>query len=571
MAAKRPFKEPNDFHRKKKSDPSTWHLSESALEKSTIGATIAFSIILVIIWFLRASFLVDQSDIQTTVQIAAGLGAFSLAVPLFLRDFKVQKILWKSFLILSSIFLISTFIGTVAYLLQSNPEEVRLIFIGVISVIAVSNLRTAMALQRLRLPKNVISVHIGPSTPWEFFFVIVLSFVCILTSSGLIASFLILFSYGLMMLFATLAASIISVLSYQDNHSRRLKNAVQDILEENPDKAFTMPDLLSALREGLYNGESELVSQSILEDAVREMDIEGRKREPKATFFNGKIISRWNDDYREQIFRDMPFILVFESRNYHGDIKDVLSELRKNYSEELLDFLSQKSGLSIELLEDGNVLNLFLPHFDGFWEYNIVESFVTIAYIKDCVEKVKNDKESKFSPSFEEVLKVLQKSTQFKGEFSPLFDEVEESFYKPAWFYSEKEYWQKKIILRFVENLFSSQIKSFIQLFSKKIEDKEFLEMFYQHSTDMELGEIGEHFAELLRKKLPGLENLPRSSFLGKLAECAIDSYLEEKLGELSRIGELKHIVLDDRTGAVKLAMGESDADFWRLNIDEKN
>jgi len=158
------------------------------------------------------------------------------------------------------------------------------------------------------------------------------------------------------MLFATLAASIISALSHHDDHNRKLKKAIQEVLEENPDKAFTMLGLLSALREGPYNGQSELVSRSILEDAVREMNKESREGEPKATIVNGKIIPRWNDDYKKQSFKGMPFILVFES---------------KYNFEELLNFISQKSDLSIELLEDGNVLNLFLGLFDGFWQYNV--------------------------------------------------------------------------------------------------------------------------------------------------------------------------------------------------------
>lgn len=569
MAAKpRPVRESDDFPKEeKKPSPSIWHVSESALEKSIIGATITFSFIFVIVWLLRASFLVDQSDIQTTVQISAGLGALSLAVPLFLRDFKVQKTLWKSFLILSSIFLISTCIGFVAYLLQSNSEEVKLTFIGIISVIIVSNFRTAMALQRLRLTTNHTFVHISPTTPWEFLFVILLSFVCILTSSGLTASFLLLFSYGMMMLFATLAASIISALSHHDDHNRKLRKATQEVLEENPDKAFTMSDLLSALREGPYRGQSELVSRSILEDAIREMNRESREGEPKATFVNGKIIPRWNDDYKKQSFEDMPFILVFKSQENHGDIKDISSDLKNNYSEELLNFISQKSGLSIELLEDGNVLNLFLGFFDGFWKYN----FASMVYIKDCVEEVRNEKESEFSPSFDEVLKSLRKPTRFKGEFSPSFDRVAESFHKSAWFCSKLECEQNGIVLGFIKHLFSSQIKLFIQLFSKKIEDKEFLEMFHQHPEGMEWQEIREPFEELLRKNLPGLKNLPESSLLGKLARSAINSCLEEKLEKLCRVGRLEHIGGESRWEQLLLRMRESGADFWRLSVDEKN
>jgi hypothetical protein len=578
MAAKpRPVREPDDFHKEgKKQSPPIWYLSEPALETSIIGATITFSFIFIIVWLLKASFLVDQSDIQTTVQISAGLGALSLAVPLFLRDFEVQKTLWKSFLILSSIFLISTCIGFVAYLLQSASEEVKLTFIGIISVVVVSNFRTAMALQRLRSTTDHTFVHISPTTPWEFLFVILLSFACIISSSGLTASFLLLFSYGMMMLFATLAASIISVLSHHDNHDRMLKNAIQEVLEKNLGKAFAMSDLLSALREGPYNGQSELVSRTILEDAVREMDRESRGGEPKATFVNGKIIPRWNDDYKQQSFKDMPFILVLESRNNHGGIEDILSDLRNNYSEELLNFVSQKSGLSIELLEDGNVLDLlleffddflFLEFFDGFWKYGSA----TMVYIKDRVDRVRNEKESEFSPSFDEVLKSLPRPTPLKGKFGPSFDRVAEPFHKFTWFCSELKDMQEDIILRLIEHLFSDQVNSFIELFNKETKDEEFLEMFYHHLSGMRWWEIREHFEELLRENLPGLRSIPEPSFLEKLAESAISSFLREKLKELCRIGKLEHIVPKGRVAAVLDRMGKPSADFWKLSVDEKN
>ena len=564
----RPIREPDDFHKEEKEpSPSIWFLSESALEKSTIAATTAFSFILVIVWLLKASFLVDQSDVHTTVQISAGLGALSLAVPLFLRDFKIQETLWKSFLILSSIFLISTCLGFVAYLLQSNSEEVRLTFIGIVSVIVVSNLRTALALQRLRLAGNYISVHVSPTTPWEFLLVVLLSLVCIFTSNGLTASFLLLFSYGIMMLFATLAASIVSALFHHEVPNRRLRNSIQEVLERNPDKAFTISDLLSVLREGPYSGQSELVSRSILEDALREMDREGREGEPKATFFNGKIIPRWNDDHKRQSFKDMPFILVFKSQNNYGDIKNIKADLRNNYSGELLSFISRKSGLSIELLEDGNVLNLFLEFFDDFWKYKSA----TMVYIKDCVEKFRNEKNSEFSPSFDEVVGSLHRSAWFEGKFTPSFDEVVGSLHRSAWFCSKLEQTPESIILKFIENLFSNQIKSFIQVFSKEIGDKEILEMFYQHSKDMEWWEIREHFEELIRNYLSGFKSLPESSLLGKLAESAIDSCLEKKLDELCRNGRLRHIIPGSRTSELLLRMRESDADFWKLNVDEEN
>jgi hypothetical protein len=386
--------------------PFAWYLSDFAVEASIAGATIGFSVILIIVWLLKACFLVEQSDIQTAVQISAGLGALSLAIPLFLRDFRVQETLWMSFLILSTIFLISTCVGFVTFLLQSNPEEVMLTFAGLVSIIVVSNFRTAIALRRLHrhlknkaknLQKSTldhISVHISPTKPVEFLFVILLSLVCIFTSRGLPASFLLLFSYGIMLLLATLSASIISALTHHDLRTdseeakSKLKDAIQKVLEESPHIAFTEQELLDALRAGPYKGYSHLISRSAVQLAVSEMDIEDRENEPKATIGEyDKVIPRWNDIYDRQSFETTPTIIVFERNIFYKDIVDILSDLKEKKSKQLLAAISKKSGLSIELLKDGNTLDRTLQRFDNTWSPNFSEKYnihhFQIIYIED--------------------------------------------------------------------------------------------------------------------------------------------------------------------------------------------
>ena len=53
------------MRREESPHPFAWYLSDSSVEVSIAGATIGFSLILVIVWLLKARFLVDQSDIQT--------------------------------------------------------------------------------------------------------------------------------------------------------------------------------------------------------------------------------------------------------------------------------------------------------------------------------------------------------------------------------------------------------------------------------------------------------------------------------------------------------------------------
>lgn len=412
--------------------PFTWYLSDSAVEVSIVGATIGFSLILVIVWLLNARFLVDQSDIQTAVQISAGLGALSLAVPLFLRDFRVQETLWRSFLIISAIFLISTCIGFITFLLQSNPEEARLTLAGFTSIIVVSNFRTAMALRRLQRyrknkaknPQNLtmdhISVRISPTKPFEFIIVMLLALICIFTSNGLPSAFLLLFSYGLMLLLATLSASVISAFTHHnvrtstEETKHRLKTAIQGVLEENPHKAFTEQELLDSLREGPYRGYSELISRSANKIAVSEMDIENREAKPKITIWKyDKVIPRWKDDYDERVFKSVPYyILVFKPEHSYYTHENILSNLNNELgdkgSKELLVAISEKSDLSIELLEDGNVLGRILSRFDGIWPYKDFE----IAYVKKELTPFTNLNFKETDKDFIEILNDLAMNLQ---------------------------------------------------------------------------------------------------------------------------------------------------------------
>ena len=322
--------------------PYAWHLSDIAMEASVAGTTIGLTFILVIVWLLDVHFLVDQSDIQTAVQISAALGALSLAIPLFLRDFRVQETLWRSFLILSTIFLISTCVGFVTFLLQSNPEEARLTLAGFISIIVVSNFRTVIALRRLqkysknkaKYPQNStvnhISVRIGPTKPFEFLITMLLVLIFIFTSRGLPSAFLLLFSYGIMLLLATLSATIISAFTYNERTpieeaKHMLKAAIQRVVEKNLDRAFTEQELLDTLREGPYRGHSELISRTAIQTAVSEMDIESMEAEPKITIWNyDKVIPRWKDVYNELSFKSMPYILVLRSKDTYKSIENIL-------------------------------------------------------------------------------------------------------------------------------------------------------------------------------------------------------------------------------------------------------
>lgn len=549
--------ERNESHVRREEIPApfAWYLSDFAVEASIAGATIGFSVILIIVWLLKASFLVEQSDIQTAVQISAGLGALSLAIPLFLRDFRVQETLWMSFLILSTIFLISTCVGFVTFLLQSNPEEARLTFAGFVAIIVVSNFRTAIALRRLqRLHKNkaknlqnstpdYISVHISPTKPVEFLFIVLLSLVCIFTSSGLPASFLLLFSYGIMLLLATLSASIISALTHHDLRTdaeeakSKLKDAIQKVLEESPHIAFTEQELLDALRDGPYKGYSHLISRSAVQLAVSEMDIEDSENEPKATIWEyDKVIPRWNDIYDKQSFEATPPILVFEPTfGYEKDIAGRVSDLKEKKSKQLLAAISKKSGLSIELLKDGNILDRLLQRFDKTWSFYLGKIY-TIVYIEDSLLNLMPSPSSPVIKKIDVIVRDLQELTWFFGDR-----------------YSKDV--KLKLLIKFTEDALLNIPNVFAQFFEDKIKEKDLLELLSQRDG-MDLRDIEEYFEEVLLKE--PFESSP----LGKIAKEIIDSSVKEKLKKLWEAGSLQ---------GEKQGNGRLSTIIWKPKINNKN
>jgi hypothetical protein len=160
-----------------------------------------------------------------------------------------------------------------------------------------------------------------------------------------------------MLLFATLIGSIISIFT---EAKYKLKDAIQEVLEKNKEKVFSGQELLDALREGRYKGHNELISLHVIQIALNEMNSEYRENVPKATIWGyNQFIPRWNDCYNEEALKSAPSILVFE--NHYNNVIDILSKCKKEQgSEELLDYISKKSNLSVELLKDGKILDRIL-------------------------------------------------------------------------------------------------------------------------------------------------------------------------------------------------------------------
>lgn len=482
--------------------PFVWYISDYALEASIAGATITFSVILIVVWLINARFTVDQTDIQTAVQISAAIGSLSLAVPLFLKEFEVQETLWKSFLIISSIFLISTCVGFVAFLLLSSQEVVvKLTYVGFIIIVVSS--RTFLALQRLwnahknknqrtqDPTTNYIPVHIRPTKPLDFLLVLPLVLVCIPTCNGWPAAFLLLFSYGVMLLFATLIGSIISIVTYSNGRTstgeakHKLKVTIQEVLEKNKEKAFTEQELLDALRKGPYKGHNELISRSAVQTALSEMDIEYRVNAPKATEHK-KFIPRWNDSYNELALKSVPSILV------------LMASSKKDMEEALRAAISKKSGLSIELLKDGNVSDRMLQQFDN--------SYVSDKYPASCIVYNEN---------------TIPKIDIHEEISIDLFDRIIRGLLELTWFDSciDRDY-EVKLLLEFTEKKVLHDRSTFYQFFKNKIKEDDLLKIEQKNLNE---NDIKEYFKELLLKKLP------MSSPLVKIAEETISDVAREK------------------------------------------
>jgi hypothetical protein len=309
-----------------------------------------------------------------------------------------------------------------------------------------------------------------------------------------------------MLLFATLIASIISIFTYSNERTstgeakHKLKVAIQEELEKNKEKAFTEQELLDALSEGPYKKYTELISRSAVQTALSEMDNEYRVNAPKATEHK-KFIPRWNDSYKELALKSVPSILVLRTSS------------KKDMEKALRAAISEKSGLSIELLKEGNVSDRILQQFDNY--------YVSDKYLASCIVYNKN---------------TISKIDIPKEISIDRFDRIIRGLLELNWFDSciDRDY-EVKVLMEFTEKVLLDQPNAFHHFFENNIKKDDLSQLVAQEGMNEK--DIKEYFRALL------LKELPMSSPLAKIAKETIFCVVMEKLSWMEEMKKLKELL----------------------------
>ena len=100
------FRRRSDSERAQSAGPSLkehspgWYLKEKYAKRAKVAASFCFLVILVLVVVYDFRLTVRESVVENLIQVSAGLSAFCLALPLFLKVFQSRQTFWKSFLLL---------------------------------------------------------------------------------------------------------------------------------------------------------------------------------------------------------------------------------------------------------------------------------------------------------------------------------------------------------------------------------------------------------------------------------------------------------------------------------------
>jgi len=347
-----------------------WYISSSVYEKTNIAMHLSLTLILSLILIFDIEINITEKILSDLIKIAVSFGSLSLAIPAFLKNFEIQKTLWISFLTLTILFILSTIIGvvvTVFFPTATYGSQFTLVF--VIALVITFNIRTTISFVRLRnliKHKTIPNLNLRPSEKFDFIGILILIVVALVFGEGEVTPFLIFFFYSLLILLTIIISSLITALSQKPKKDLNveLKLSIQKVLENNPEIAFTESLIIDELRNSYYNGRSNQISKTSVLEAITEMDSEINIDFPVATIFSyDLVIPRWTDQFKEMVLTEIPNIIFFKSKAQGVYEKAINKKLFDEESgEELLISLSSKSKLSVELLKDGNIIDMLVDH-----------------------------------------------------------------------------------------------------------------------------------------------------------------------------------------------------------------
>ncbi|GHT72504.1 hypothetical protein AGMMS50262_01390 [Bacteroidia bacterium] len=341
------------FSEKKK---AKFQVSDKSFRKATLVSSLTITVFVFTLFIIKAAFAISESDIQTICEITAGLSAFALAIPLFLKDFDITSNFWKQFYLIAITFLIATFIGVVTFLQTSEDESKNIMlylwfFFSILISVNVNNLTHLGNQLKLKISLNpILNLSI--------------SYLCLLISlifskGNFLVYGTILFTIYGFYLILTLMMSVLFELLFSKptkDNDLRIKRAIQHLVEKYKEMAFDEQTLLDKLKSESFPNEQEIISRTKIQDLVAEMDIATAADEPKITIYEyDKIIPRWRKEYDEILSPEFIFLTIDKS-DIEENIYAMNNKFYKSHIEEIFEILSNKTELSKEILKENNVL-----------------------------------------------------------------------------------------------------------------------------------------------------------------------------------------------------------------------
>jgi len=326
--------------------------------------TSQLTIILLLIQKINIVFFIKENTINNLTQIATSFSALSLAFPLFLKDFKMQKILWTTFLTLCILFTFTTILGMlilIFYPADSHTLEFNIIFSTIfIFVISTRSFVSIKRIEYINKNKDHFITNLLPSEKYDFIILSITIIFSIILNNNLTSSFFTLLFYSLIILITSILSTVFSNLKYNTSEQIKFefKNRIHYYLEKEPLKAFSFSEILNLLREE-YN---EFISRNILTEIISEMDSEVNPNHPMATFIpDDYVIARWKNDYSTILQDKFNKIFFFKTENNDSNI-DI--EFCKNNENILKKNISNNSKIPGGFFRDIDIIQLFLKYID---------------------------------------------------------------------------------------------------------------------------------------------------------------------------------------------------------------
>ncbi|MBN9286213.1 MULTISPECIES: hypothetical protein [unclassified Flavobacterium] len=377
-------------------------VSESASRSGNASSAITVSLVLFLIFCLKVDFAVNKTDIQSIVQIVAGLGGFALAVPLFLKDFESNSTFWRQFYITALTFMLATFIGLFAFLTMNNDLIKTGLNIWFVVPVCVS-----FAIPLIKYGKREMKQSLGLWVAGSYGCL----FLSLIDSNGsLLVNIVMLFTiYGMYLMLGLMFAVLAELLmagNETNNYDRKIKMVIEEVVLEHKGEAINENSLLELLKLK-FQDNMEILSRNKIKMLVLEMDMETLPDQPKITITEDReyVIPRWRKEFDVILSEKAPNIIItdFYKQSILNSIDNLLKERTfGGYTDKIYNLLSRYTGLSAALLKENAVIPLLYKGMVVFKYGTVINTHTMLMKWADMMKFKDENKEELYLTTEEE-------------------------------------------------------------------------------------------------------------------------------------------------------------------------